>query len=314
MKIIFYIPVFSILCGSATAQDSLKKPFFIKLYSLSASGCLWNYGQEELLDVSEVQEMAGKNAIVKNHSANLKLKNNYYYPGAEGGGASLTTGFVFYNKRKKDLSNRYELKLGLSYQKRDEQQFRLENTEQIPFDTLISNSSPDVYYIDTVRSQTVEYKYNKSQLSGHVVFTIHSLQNRILSLYTGIGLSAGFNTEQSVEASYRFKQSFEDQFHHSHNYNPELDLNTYEKELTKIKGGYIIMAYVPLGTQVRFSHSRKGYVTRFALNAEVDIGFKKEQFPNKELLSDFRCLQLGLKFFLNREEIVRNYRLKDPFY
>ena len=217
-------------------------------------------------------------------------------------------------KSKKQYNNRYQLNFGLTYQSKDKEELGFRKTEQVRFDTLKSNTSSSMLFIDTVKRTDYTFEYSKDYLLINIGFSMHTKQNRILSFYSGLNISVGQAFNQKISAVYNYNEQFSDQNGQDYDYVQGSNYRKTIREISTIKNSNVFFANVPIGGLIRFSHTRKGFVTRFALNAELKAGVKVEQFIYKNSVSGFWNINFGIKFFLKRENILKSYRLIRPFY
>lgn len=295
------------------AQDPLKNSSPVKLHSFSINGGSWFFTPNELLNVNDYEKLGSENSLIKNTDKSF-YKEVFYGTSsttAQGGG-SASAGFLFYNKNKKYYSYRHQLNLGFIFVM-DEQSLYLEKEERVRFDTLKGHVSSEMFLIDTLKRSRYEYSYQKDQYFFSIGYTTHTLQNRILSLYMGLNLVYGLNYSQ-LKVRNSYYESFTDQNSKSYDYAPGPNSSITKEESTKLKQGQAFLAYMPIGGVLRFSRTKKGLVKRLALNAEVRIGGKYEQYSHKVITNAFFNINFGVKFFLNREKILTSYRPPQPFY
>lgn len=301
-----------ILSAEFLAQDSLKKSFPFKLYSLSANGGVWIYSDGKYFDLNDYKQFAGENTLVKD--VDFKDYREQYYGftnSSNESGFTILTSFIFHNKKKKQYNDRHQLNIGFLYLN-DDQELNIYKDDHIRFDTLKSNSSATMFFIDTVKRNTYDFHVNRDQVAFSIGYSTHGKQNRIFSLYTGLQLMAGISNA-NVKVTYRQRESFEDQNKKNYDYEHSSHSSIHKEETTKLKRSNFLIAYMPVGGVLRFSKMKKNIVKQFALNAELRFGAKYENMADNTRLNPFFSINFGIKFFLQREKILRSYRPPEPF-
>jgi hypothetical protein len=284
----------------------------MKPYSFSMNGGFWTFTGNDVLTLEDYEKLAGNNSIIKRPLTNYK--KGYGNESSVNSGVTATAGFIFYNKNKKEYNNRYELKFGFSFQQKDEESINYHASDRIRFDTLKAFHSNEMYLVDTVKNSEINLSYSKKLYVVGAEFTTHTRQNRIFSIYTGIGTAFGITSENTIRSEYHQEEGFADQNGRNYDYEKGPYANFKQQETTYLSNGQLVYAYIPGGGIIRFSKTRKGFVRRYALNAEGRAGIKWEQLANRSWTSAFVNFNFGFKLFLDREPIIKDHRPPNPFY
>lgn len=288
------------LAGHAQA-DSLKKHSFVKLYSGSI-----NFGVYEFTDYNlyrqDLQTLnPGNQLLKKDISAYTYDGNNREFSGFCIGS---NLGIIFYSKKKQAYNTRQELHIGISYQSNGKLEYTYLLDERVPFDTLKSNTSPNIYYIDTTKTSRYYYSNYRDNILLQLRHTFHTKQNRILSAYIGYSLGYARIINNITTAEYYYSEGYEDQNHYSYDYTPREQGYVEMSERSVTHKGNAFQAAVPIGGLVRFSNVKKKYVKRLALNIDTQTGVRITQIPGTTALTQFFFnANVGIKYYFNRELI-----------
>lgn len=281
--------------------DSLQKPRFMKLYALSCNAGVYaftNYTPTR----GELQTLNPDNQLLRKDLSNYTYQgNNREYSGF---GMNANAAFVLYNKHKKAYNRKQELRFGLSYQTNEKLVYEYLMDERVPFDTLKSNTSPKVYYIDSTKTSQYSYSIYRKNILVEVTHTFHTKQNRIWSAYVGYSFGYGRVISNITTAEYLYSEGFEDQDHKSYNYTAASKPSIGASERSVKSGGQSFQAAIPIGGILRLSKTKKNYMKRVALNIETKTGVRFTQIPRSSSMTQFFFnANVGLKFYLNREAI-----------
>jgi hypothetical protein len=297
--IILLLFAWQVACHAQT--DSLKKRPLLKLYSGSMNFGVYeftnyNLGRQDLQTLNP-----GNQLLKKDISAYKYDGNNRQY---EGFCIGSNLSVIFYNKKKQAYSNRHELHVGISYQSNEKLEHNYILDERVPFDTLKSNTSPNIYYIDTTKTSRYYYSNYRDNILFNITYTFHTRQNRIFSAYIGYSLCYGRVINNITTAEYLYTEGYEDQNHFSYNYAPGKQDYIKLSEQSVTHKGNIFQAAVPIGGLVRFSNVRKNFVKKLALNVETRTGAQLTQIPGtNSIIQFFFNANFGIKYYFCREAI-----------
>jgi hypothetical protein len=296
-----YLFLILLVCfGFTKAQtDTLKKKPFIKLYAFSLNtGPLMN---NETLTANALMKMAPQNKLLQQDYSSLE---GGYGTKNQGVAGALQTAFVFYDRSKKVYNNKQELRLGIHFQSNQTSDLAYEREERVPFDTLISNTNPKIYYVDTVKTY---YHFLENEQSNFLIDLSYVMylrpQNKIFSAYVGAGLGYGMIFRNYVKVRIRYNENFYDQDGNYYSYYIEsANSGNSVTEESELQYTNIYQGAINGGILMRFSKLRKNRVGRFALNLDGKAGLRLMELPNIGLYKQFFFnVNFGLKFYLNRE-------------
>ena len=262
------------LCYAQT--DTLKKPHFMKFYAGSMNGGVYAFTDYKL-SRDELQTINPDNQLLKKDISNYHYEgNNREYSGFC---MNANASFILYNKKKQAYDKRQEFHFGISYQVIGTLAHDYLLDERVPFDTLRSNTSSNVYYIDTTKTSRYSYSNTRKNILFNVSHTFHTKPNRIFSLYFGYSLGYGRVINNITTAEYLYSEGFEDQDHKTYDYTKRDKSSIGMDERSVTHKGNIFQAAIPIGGLIRFSKTKKNYLKRLALNVETRTGVQLTQIP-----------------------------------
>lgn len=164
---------------------------------------------------------------------------------------SMMLGLKFRDKEDPSKNSNSQLRIGLSYFSSTTSGAFHKDSERNTFDTLASNQTGQVYYIDSITSESTYMDYSSEQLrfDGSLLFSTD--QTARWSFFTGIGFSAGLsiNTQTDVNKLTTTHQEINDKtYYNGENLNSSTE---WDKESFRNKGNFGASAYIPIGIDFR---------------------------------------------------------------
>ncbi|MES2763932.1 MAG: hypothetical protein V4677_17075 [Bacteroidota bacterium] len=299
-RITYLFLILLVFSGFLKAQtDTLKKKPFMKLYAFSLNaGTLMN---NETLTINALRKMSPDSKLL---NQDYSYYNNKFNTTGGGFDGALQTAFIFYNRSKKAYNNKQEIRIGIHGQSSQTSDLALERKERVRFDTILSNTNPAVYYIDTVKTHTCFIENEQSNFLIDLSYVEYLRpQNKIFSAYIGGGLGYGMIVQNIIKARLRYTESFEDQNHTTYSYYTKSnDSGSNIHEETRLKYSNIYQGAINAGILMRFSNIRKNRVSNFAINVDGKVGLRLLDLPNIGLYKQFFFnFNFGVKIYLNRE-------------
>jgi hypothetical protein len=172
------------------------------------------------------------------------------------GAFSVQLAFDWLGKSKAWDKLNPQLKFGFSYGNINLIRGSLNKMEYFRIDTLVSNSTGQEYYVDSVNSEDYTLNYDADFLVLDASLIIGSNRMNRWSFYGGLGLSAGMNFNATARVF-----NTKDQYIDSRgNYNSPRDQwnPEFKEEVFRKNGaGLSVMLSMPLGVNFRLSKARK---------------------------------------------------------
>ncbi|HIA37638.1 MAG TPA: hypothetical protein EYN89_13130 [Flavobacteriales bacterium] len=164
---------------------------------------------------------------------------------------SMMMGLKFRVKEDPSKESNSQLRIGLSYFSGTTRGFFYKDSERKTFDTLVSNQTGQVYYIDSITSESTSMDYSSEQLrfEGSLLFSTD--QAARWSFFTGIGFSAGIsiNTQTDVNKLITTYQEINGKtYYNGENLNSSSER---DNEQFRNKGNFGASAYIPIGIDFR---------------------------------------------------------------
>jgi hypothetical protein len=308
MKSIYKIIVIGLLplFVAGQANDSMKLSK-VRFYSFGGSPGFYVFDKRDLISYEDLRRVATNNDLIQ--TSDLKgyifdHRSSYY--SREVFNISVSGSLVFYNKKKGAHDNRFQLNFGFNYLSSETQKLYFTKEERIPFDTLKSNTTPEMLFVDTVKSGHYFFAYTSSRYLFTLGLSLHSQQNRMLSFYSGIYAGYGPRGKARIIAEYGMDQSYRDQYGNFYPYPwPGYDQDQSKREDSEIATSEAIMAYVPLGAQLRICTNNSDHALPFSFTLEGRFGFIKERSFHKDRLTPFWGISAGTKIIIHMEKRLK---------
>lgn len=281
--------------------DTLKKHPFVKFYSGSVN-CGTYLFSNYTLNREQLQAFSPNNQLLrKDISAYTYMQGNQEQTGFCMG-SSMSV--LFYNKKRQSYNKRQEFHFGVSYQSNEQIKYSYSLKERVPFDTLRSNTSTNIYYIDTAKTSWYHYSNYRDNILFNVAHTFHTKPNKIASAYIGYSLCYGRIINNITTVEYYYYEKFEDQNHATYDYTQGERSRIEMSERSVAPNGNIFQVSVPIGGLIRFSNVKKNYLKKLALNLDTQTGIRLTQIRGgNNITQAFFNINFGIKYFLNREAI-----------
>jgi hypothetical protein len=278
---------------SGFAQDTVKKSL-IRVYDVGFFMSFTEPNQNTLSGL-DYQKILPENNLLRTYKANSG-QNSSGEVSDVGGWAT----FTFWNKKKQRYHDRVQLRVGLFYNK---QTFNLDENGvyRSACDTLISSSSPKVYYIDTTKQYYYSIRRQEDAIGIFIQNTFHTRQNKYISFYTGYGFRYGFTLNHLLDVSLNYSESFTDQNGKDY-YGTYESSNRYDvHEKSTVRASNALAVYIPVGANLRIVRPLARTISRFSFNPEVAVGYRMQKFANYGNSNEFFFyVKFGACFNLNR--------------
>lgn len=178
----------------------------------------------------------------------------YNYQSSPNAMFSAMLGFQFSDKQKTKYNKNIQLRVGITYFHNSVLSGGLYNTERVTFDTLTSSQTGSLTYIDSIITKGLNMNYSSEQLRLDGALIFRTNPDARFSLYSGIGLSAGFsfNAKTTIRYSinYQIVNRVPDGYtEHKNSFNGDT-----EYEVITNKNNFGFSAYIPLGINLKLGH------------------------------------------------------------
>lgn len=265
---------------SISAQEEKQKTVKrINIYDV----CLWDGQFLERSTISSLhvfRELAPESVLLKNDFTNystlrlLNLTNNPMY--------SAFFGIKLRNKEKTAYKTNSHLRIGLSYFSGTSLTYTIYKSDRKTYYTLINAGQTTYFDSVTTKSYNMFYSSEQFRLDGSLIY--HTNPQSGWSLFSGIGITAGFSINAATSIYYSHDEKTEARNSTSSNSSPPLifDFEDMKSEKFRNKNNFGSSVFIPMGIDFRIG-KKKEFWKRIHLFYEarpgVNITFiQKKQF------------------------------------
>jgi hypothetical protein len=262
-----------ILCGlfatfqlSAQETNQDVKRFKITSFAFGFGG----YSQQlPRLSVSDFKTLAPESLILSSDIGDFSSG----YSSTSPGGSSFTA-LLEISKRNKDktgYSSGPIFRVGLNYLGGMGISNHIQMEQRTPYDTLYSGNSGIISYVDSVREQRYEMNYRSNHLQLDLSAIWRSKSKSLLSVYAGVGVSAGLSVYTETTINYNDKR-YTSQYQTENESLIDSRYGSYDwdqQESTLNNQNFAIQMFMPLGVALK-------------------LGKKRELFRNLHLFTELR--------------------------
>ncbi|NND94284.1 MAG: hypothetical protein HKN45_05420 [Flavobacteriales bacterium] len=243
----------------------MKVSLFLLLFVLSAKS-LWAQDDPSII-IHDVNILYGGYGNHDNDISSAELLNlapgaidllledtnspyNYFnsFNGAYSFGAGI--GLRFTSREFESLRSNPTLRLGLTYHNGSLLSYGESNTTTVRIDTLVSNQTGEEIYVDSVNTSILDAEYKTEQLRIDAAIIYRTSEEKKLTLFGGLGLTAGMTFNNQTEVYRSERSEIEDGNNLSTNFLFEVEKRIYTNETS-----FALSAYLPFGTEYRISKS-----------------------------------------------------------
>ena len=254
MNKLFFLPSvisFAVFCsvGAQEQNREIKKItvsdfnvqtgfFFIK----SAGGVMQDF-----------KTLAPNSELLNMNFSDYTSSSGFLISGSTLFAASL--GLKFADKQRSTYKKNPQLRCGIAYANTGIVGGGYFKEERKPYDTLVSSQSGQATYIDSITTKNVNVNYTSEQLRLDASLIFRTNEEKRWSLYTGIGVSAGWAINAYTNVSY-FTIRRTQETNSSNSYS-DMGKTDYVSEHFQNKSGGGFSTYIPLGVDFRIGKKRE---------------------------------------------------------
>lgn len=216
---------------------------------------------------------------------------------------SVMVGLKFSNKEKTTYKANPLLRLGFSYFSGKSFSGGLSQEVRKAYDTITSSQTGEIAYVDSINTQNYRMNYTSNQLrfDGSVIFRTNPEAR--WSLFTGIGITAGFSINARTDINYssygRKETTYADGTTSSSAANGYSYSNNSNFETFRNKSNFGLSTYIPMGVDFRIGKKRE-FWQRTHLFYELRPGINMTSIPGLQTFTNATIQQgIGLKVSWN---------------
>jgi hypothetical protein len=246
---LFVLLTVSLVSFGQQATNNVIKGFRINEYSVQIGMFGGSSASSSLSDFN----ILAPNSVLLNSNIipNTDSYAPYFYRSFPNSSFSAMLGLQFSDKQRTKYNKYFQLRVGITYSNSSTLSGSLYSSETKPYDTLTSSQTGQLTYIDSVLNRNIGMTYSSEQLrlDGSLIFRTNPEAR--WSLYSGIGLTAGFSFNANTTVLYYTNYNIESRNPDgSRTYIDFYDGET-KKETFSNKNNFAFSAYIPLGINLR---------------------------------------------------------------
>lgn len=186
-----------------------------------------------------------------------------------GGFLSITAGLRPFKKLRGGSRISSELRLGFQYSGRFNRSDSRYGETRFPHDTLVSQTTGEVIYMDSVITETYGFQQRAKMFGLDASLILRAKAGKRFEFYGGVGLAGGMVVDPRTMITYDRRTYLEGSNNYSDPYSND-HLRSQEEEYTAGSGAWLL-GYVPLGVDLRFGKQQEdGF--EFHLFTEIHPG------------------------------------------
>lgn len=242
--------------------------------------------------LADFRKLAPQSDILKDDLSDFSQSGGNIYTGSTA--LSISLGIQFKDSERARLKANPLLRLGLTYLSGSSLSTGFNKSERFPIDTLVSASTGQVYYVDSLSSENYNMEYLSEQIRLDAALIYRTNPAARWSLYGGIGLAAGISLNARTEIYYN--DFFFDEDFHGSGYSRD---GSARSERIDNDMNFGFLTYIPLGVDFRLG-TNKEFWKRTHLFYEVSPGINFTSIPELNTVAN-ASIRSGLGLRVNWE-------------
>lgn len=232
-------------------------------------------------DPSDFLKLAPESTLLQNDLSTFTKSNMYIGPTTVNSAFTINLGLQFYNKQKQTYNSNPQLNLGITFIGANSLSAYYSKSENVRFDTLSSNNSASVVFMDSLFSQSYQmnYLYQQIGLNANIIFRTQP-QAR-WSLFSGLGVTTTVSLAANTHISYNNSEYINYIFSNAADYRAFNNSQTNSVTLNEIHEGKTnisVFAYIPLGVDFRIS-KKSEFWNKMHLTFDMQPGLVLDYIP-----------------------------------
>ncbi|HPS71756.1 MAG TPA: hypothetical protein PLM70_05855 [Bacteroidales bacterium] len=246
---LFVFLTVSLISFGQQTNNNVIKGFRINEYSIQTG--LFG-GSSSSSSLSDFNILAPNSVLLNsNIIPDLQSYSPYSYHSGPNSSFSALLGFQFSDKQKTKYNKYMQLRVGITYTHNSIISGGMYNTERIRFDTLTSSQTGNTTYLDSVVTKSLDMNYSSEQLRLDGALIFRTNPDARWSLYSGIGITAGFSFNSKTTIVYGTNYRIENQDSDDNMTYMNCFDGDSKIELFTNKNNFGFSAYIPLGINLK---------------------------------------------------------------
>jgi hypothetical protein len=281
----------------AAGQD-IGAPGKIKLLTLTESSTSFGYHNtgQQASSIDQFRAILGPSEIFSQIPADLEQQKSwfsFYYQGPSVFSTALH--FRMADSKRESFRGAPQFRLGISYRGGNMLSGYFTKVTQQQIDSVMNTVTGEMDYIDSMHRTNLAFRFNSEQLflDASMVFTTSA--DRVFSIYTGAGLSAGIPIMSNASITFydghlRITRTSDGQ----ETYHEATTLKILE-EFPSGSPHVLLIPYVPIGVNMRLS-KKNPFLSQVSLFYEGRAGLYVRVLKGSDNVINFaRHHTLGVK-------------------
>lgn len=208
-----------------------------------------------------------------------------YSSNSGGFSASALLGFKFLNKEGNTYRANPLFRAGITYTYAQNISSYANYEETTPYDTLTSNNTGNVYYIDSVTVSQLDMQYETHQVKLDVSLLFRTNPEARWSLFAGIGAQVGTSINAQTQINKYEGNYFISDLSSELSYYVQGNDSEYEIEEFMNENAFTASVYLPMGVDFRVSNKNE-FFQRIHLFYEMRPALNMTSIPELRMLTN----------------------------
>lgn len=230
------------------------------------------------VSLTDFRSLAPQSEILKDDFSDFSRLGGTTYTGSTA--LSISLGIQFNNKERSSRKANPLLRIGLTYLSGSSLTTNFFKSESFPIDTLVSASTGQVYYVDSLSSENYNMEYVSEQIRLDAALIYRTNPEARWSLYGGVGLAAGVSLSAHTEI-YFTNFILDDDFRGGGNSRD----GSFKSERIDNDMNFGFLTYIPLGIDFRLGNNKE-FWKRTHLFYEVSPGINFTTIPELNTIAN----------------------------
>lgn len=257
MKGSFFVMCFVFASCGLFAQQNESKIKRVEFSSMSFGFGALISNEHFSNNLANFRKLAPKSEILAQDIEAGNESSFYLYTSS---GPAFSAGAYFSVKNKEGKWSKYhpQVRIGISYANQTLLSNSFSKSEYFRVDTLTSNNSGQVFFVDSVKTDYHSMEYYREQLYVDAAFLVSSNPNNLLKFYGGLGISLGL-TFNSTTFLYNNRGSYLDASVSLGNNYYYPDRGEYSEEIFLNKESFTALISLPIGLESKLSRRENNW-------------------------------------------------------
>lgn len=292
----FFICLVSFLKAQQINEDSINR---IKISDIYIQGGMYSQ-KTDSASFNDFRVLAPISELLNKDFSEFEYRGRYYRQ--LNGTFSIILGINIPDKKHSKNKINTRVRMGFTYLSGMRLFGNLYKREVKPYDTLTSSQTGELTYIDSVIQKSYNIEYSMQQIYYDASIIFRTNPKYLITLYTGLGISAGFSFNSKTNIVYSESRDTRER-DTTHNYNYHFyDRNfsdNIHNETYSNKNSYSLSAYIPIGLDYRLAKKNR-FWKKVQLCGEIRPGINLTNIPELYKLKKVGVHGLfGIRYTIN---------------